>query len=174
MGKKIIISAGHGNGDPGACANGQAEADLTLWLRDAVALELRNRGVEVIEDGPDGKNLSLRDALALVKANPLAEAWEIHFNAGPPTAKGVEVLSPVKLRNKSQDLALAISTVLQTPLRGTQGWQPPNAGAHHRLAWCEAGGGIIEVEFITHPDAIKTYLAKRAIVAQVIAACLAT
>lgn len=174
MPKKVIIMAGHGNGDPGACYNGEREAELATWLRDAIAMELRARGVEVIEDGGDGQNNGLRDALALLKAHPGVEAWELHFNAsGNVGAAGVEILAPPTLKPRAKQIARAISTVTQSPLRGEMGWKAANEGAHHRLAFCEAGGGIIEVEFITNPEALKNYLAKRVVVAQAIAAVLA-
>lgn len=173
MGKTLIISAGHGGGAPGVCAHGYREADLAVWLRDAVALGLRNRGCTVLEDGPDGVNEGLGNALRLMRANPQAQAWEIHFNAPTPTARGVEVLSPVALKSDAQAVALAISNVLGTPLRGDKGWKAPNAGAHSRLAFCEAGGGIIEVEFLTNKAAIEHYLANRIQVAGAIAAVLA-
>lgn len=174
MPKKVIITAGHGAGDPGACANGQQEADLALWLRDTVAFALRNRGVEVIEDGGDGQNKPLRDAVALLKANPDAEAWEIHFNASANVgAQGVEVLAPAKLKSRAQKVAAAISTVTQSPLRGDFGWKATNSGQHHRLAFCEAGGAIIEVEFISCSRALTAYLNRRAEVAEALAAVIA-
>ncbi len=173
MAKQVIITAGHGNGDPGARYNGESEAELACWLRDTIAFDLVQRGCVVTEDGADGQNKGLRDAIALLKANPGVEAWEIHFNAGPLGACGVEVLAPVNLKTRAKLIARAISTVTQSPLRGEHGWKAPNAGAHHRLAFCEAGGGIIEVEFISNPEALKNYLSRRVSVAQAIAAVLA-
>ena len=37
---KYLISAGHGGTDPGACANGHAEAAIALEMRDLVAIRL--------------------------------------------------------------------------------------------------------------------------------------
>lgn len=174
MGKKIIITAGHGNGDPGAIYNGEREAELALWLRDEVANQLRLRGCEVIEDGADAENQGLRDAIALLKENPGVEAYEIHFNASAnPNVRGVEVLAPANARYAAQAVALGIANTLKTNLRGEAGWKPSNGGQHHRLGYCEAGGCVVEVEFITNPEALKNYLARRAVVAQAIAAVLA-
>src|SRR5436190_16975584 len=92
---KILISAGHTNypnADQGAVGgNGYREGVEAVKIRDAVAALLRDRGLNVIEDGPDGVNNPLKEAIALARTANVAV--EIHFNAGPLTATGTEVLS---------------------------------------------------------------------------------
>lgn len=160
--KTIIISAGHSNSDSGAVSkDGKLkEADLALRLRNRVATILRADGdLRVLTDGSDGQNAPLRDAVQIVKANPGAIAVEIHFNAGPPTAKGVEVLAKPIHRPLAQQLAASVAAITESPLRGVLGWKADNSGQHHRLAFCEAGGLILEVEFISNPTAMSIYLA---------------
>jgi len=158
--KTIIISAGHSNGDPGAVSkDGKREADLALRLRNRVATILRaDAEFRVITDGSDGENKPLRDAVQIVKANPGALAVEIHFNAGPIKAKGVEVLAKPVHRHLAQRIADSVSTITDSPLRGNAGWKLDSSGQHHRLAFCEAGGLILEVEFLSNPDALAHYL----------------
>ena len=167
--KTIIISAGHSNSDAGAVSkDGKLrEADLTLRLRNRVATLLRADGtLRVLTDGSDGQNKPLRDAVQIVKANPGAIAVEIHFNAaGSPLAKGVEVLAKPTQRELAQQLAASVANITETPLRGTLGWKMDSAGQHHRLAFCEAGGVILEVEFISNPAAMAVYLANETEVA---------
>lgn len=159
--KTIIISAGHSNGEPGAVAkSGVRESDLALQLRNRVATILRaDSQFRVLTDGRDGENRPLRDAVQIVKANPTALAIEIHFNAdGQSSVKGVEVLSKPRHKLTAQQLAFAIAEITGSPLRGVLGWKADNSGQHHRLAFCEAGGLIVEVEFISNPNALAFYL----------------
>lgn len=158
----MIISAGHSGTDSGAVsADGKLrEADLALWMRNRVATLLRADGqLRVLTDGSEGQNKPLRDAVQLVRANPGSIAIELHFNASANReAKGVEVLAKPVHRELAQSLAAAIANVTESPLRGTLGWKLDSAGQHHRLAFCEASGLIVEVEFISNPSAIARYL----------------
>lgn len=159
--KTIIISAGHSNGDPGAVsATGRKEADLALRLRNRIATILRaDAEFRVLTDGSEKENKSLRDAIQLLKANPNALAIEIHFNAaGQSSVKGVEVLCGTEKKTLAQELAFAIASITGSPLRGVVGWRPSNAGQHHRLGFCDAGGMIVEVEFISNPGALIHYI----------------
>ena len=103
--KTILISAGHNDKDPGAVGNGYKEAILAVKMRDRVAKSLRERGLMVFEDGADGVNEPLHRAIQLCKQVDIAV--EIHFNAGPPTANGVEALAKLPLRRLSQDMCMA-------------------------------------------------------------------
>lgn len=159
--KTIIISAGHSNGDPGAiAANGMREADLALRIRNRVATTLRADGeFRILTDGSDSENKPLRDAIQILKANPGALAVEFHFNAaGRPSVKGIEILCGSEKKTLAQELAVSIATVTGSPLRGILGWKPTNSGQHHRLGFCDAGGLIIELEFLSNPDALAHYL----------------
>ena len=155
---KILISAGHTNvpgKDRGAAGNGFIEGDEAVKIRDQVASILRGRGLEVIEDGADGVNDPLTKAIALAKTAD--EAVEFHFNAGPAPASGVEVLSKPKDRKLGQKIAKAISACLSIPARGDQGWKAANSGQHPRLGFCEAGGLIVEVAFISSKSDMDSY-----------------
>ncbi|MGE3439946.1 MAG: N-acetylmuramoyl-L-alanine amidase [Blastocatellales bacterium] len=169
--KAVVVTAGHGGGDPGAVANGWNESELAVWLRDEITSILRGRMVRVITDGQRGSNKPLRDACGLAKSVD-GPAAEIHFNAGPPGASGVEVLSNPELKPLAREIARAISTVTRSPLRGDLGWKNPASGQHHRLAFCEAGGLILEVCFMTEHDDLKAYLENKGAVASAIAAIL--
>lgn len=158
---KILISAGHTNNpqsDRGAAGNGFIEGVETVKIRDAVAARLRTRGLDVIEDGSDGINDPLTKAIALAKTADTA--IEFHFNAGPPAATGVEVLSKPKHRKLGQSIAKSISAVLGIPARGGDaGWKLDSSGQHPRLGFCEAGGLIVEVAFISNKGDMDSYTA---------------
>ncbi|MBL8186571.1 MAG: N-acetylmuramoyl-L-alanine amidase [Acidobacteria bacterium] len=160
--KTIIVCAGHSDQQSGAVSpDGKyKEEDLAQRLRNRVATLLRADGqFRVLTDGGDRENKPLRDAVQLVKANPGALAIEIHFNAASqPSVKGVEVLSKPQHKLLAQQLAFSIAEITGSPLRGVLGWRADNAGQHHRLAFCEVGGAIVEVEFLSNPDALTQYL----------------
>jgi N-acetylmuramoyl-L-alanine amidase len=158
MSKVILVSAGHSTvppKDPGAVGSGHVEAQETLKLRDAVAANLRARGLSVLEDGADGISEPLVKAIALAKKAQVA--IEFHFNEGPPAATGIEVLSKSNLQPLAKKLASAIHAATGLSLRGTSGWKAEDSGHHSRLGFCEAGGAIVEVAFITNAVDMKAY-----------------
>ena len=154
----LVLTAGHGGPDPGAVSpDGKwIEAQQAVRLRDAVAGSLRSVGVPVITDGNPGQNAPLTEALKLLR-RPQLLAVEIHFNAGPDGATGVEALALIGVRMTAQKVAQATATALGLPLRGDGGWKPDDAGQHHRLAYCRSGGIILEVAFISNPNDLDAY-----------------
>ena len=175
MAKRVFISAGHGGSDPGAVSlNGKyREADLALRLRNLVFAGLRTRGVEVISDGEAGENKPLRDAVEIAKKNSTGISVELHFNAAGPSASGVEALAYPNHRVLCQRLCGVIANRLGSPLRGDLGWKPQDSGQHHRLAFCEAGGIILEVCFISNKAELRTYLQSEKDIADALAGVLA-
>lgn len=175
QGKTILVSAGHSTvtpRDPGAVGNGYTEAYLTLELRDMVADRLRELGCKVTEDGADGESLPLKKAVALARQADVA--IEFHWNAGPPAATGIEVLSKPNHKALAQKLAGAIAESTKLNLRGDKGWKADNSGQHHRLAFCEAGGLIVEVCFISSKVDMERYVACKQEVASALANVLAS
>lgn len=88
---------------------------------------------------------------------------EFHFNAGPPSATGVEALSTPRQKRLAQALAQVTAGQLRLKLRGEAGYKPDTSGQHHRLAFCRSIGGVVlELAFISNPDDMKAYLAGEA------------
>ena len=170
---KLAICAGHGGNDPGACYGGYTERDLMVKLRDKVSENLARMGHTVVSDGKQGENLPLTFAITLAKQ--CETSVEFHTNAAAnPSAKGVEVISLPKHKALSQKLAKTISTVLQSPVRGEQGWKPQEASARGKLAFVQAGGMIVEVFFLSNPEELSDYLISEDLLAQKIAFALVT
>lgn len=170
MNKQILISAGHSTVPPkdsGAVGNGYIEAKEALRLRDRTAAKLRAAGVTVVEDGADGISEPLTKAVALARQSHLAV--EFHFNAGPAAATGIEILCKPNKKALAQKLAAAIGKATGLRLRGENGWKADNSGQHHRLAFCEAGGLIIEVAFISNPSDMRAYQTNFEAIAQNVA-----
>lgn len=171
MSTTIFLSAGHSGSDPGAISldKRHKEADLALALRDKTAALLRLSGITVEEDGRDGENKPLKDALVFARQHP-GRSVEIHFNAASPAAAGVEALCHPAHKKLAQLLCQAVASAIHSPLRGEQGWKAADSGQHHRLGFCDAGGVILEVCFITNQGELNEYLAN----VDVVAARLAT
>lgn len=160
-GKKIIlVSAGHSTvppRDPGAIGSGYVEATEAVRLRDSIATRLRAKGVIVLEDGVDGESDPLKKAIGLARQSHIA--IEIHFNGNTkPSISGVEVYAKTDKRNIAQSLAAAIADATGLKTRGGDGgYRPDNSGQHQRLGFCEAGGLVVEVCFISNADDMRRY-----------------
>ena len=148
----IFLSAGHGGDDPGAVANGRREADIAVDMRNMVALYVERAGVKFETDGKLKVNDPLRRAVVQARRHPLA--IEFHCNAASSQASGVETLSAPKDFDLGNKLCRVVADCLGIRNRGAK---PENAGQHHRLAFVQAGGIIMELFFITNKSDLANY-----------------
>lgn len=162
MSQTILLSAGHTNilgQDRGAVSGGFIEGVEATRVRDAVAAYLKESrpDIKILEDGFDGDNQPLTKAVALARTANIA--LEFHFNAASLSrATGIEVLAKSKDRALAQRIAGAIAGATGLSLRGGDGgYKTDNSGQHHRLAFCEAGGLIVEICFISNPADMNSY-----------------
>lgn len=159
--KSVLISAGHSNQDSGAVVPQYTEAQLALRIRNLVVEELIKIIPTrlVVSDGYPNTNMSLVKAIGLEKlvSGPKVE---FHFNsANSSSAEGIEALSTPQNKGLAKQLAGAVAVVTGSPLRGENGWKDQaHAGPHSRLGFCTHGGVIVELEFLTNPNRMKTYL----------------
>lgn len=77
---KILLIAGHGQGDPGAVGNGYREADLTREAVKLLKLQLDNYADVTIAD--TNKNWYKHENRTKFNFKPFDYVLEIHFNAG--------------------------------------------------------------------------------------------
>jgi len=169
--RTVLISAGHSDTDPGACSGKFKEADLARELRDRIAAHLRNWDVSFLKDGADGINDPLSRAIGLARlCNGVAV--EIHFNAASPSATGIEALSKPEHKQFAQDLCAPIHRITGLSLRGDKGWKADNSGQHHRLGFCDAGGVILEICFISNKSDMAVYNTKKDLIARALAEVL--
>lgn len=165
--KSVLLSAGHSNTDPGAVANGRREADIAVEFRNLVAFYLDRAGLSYATDGKGTDNLPLPQAARLARLHNVAV--EFHCNAGPSSATGVECLSDVSDAALSARICRAISEGLGIRDRGAK---PENAGQHHRLAFVQAGGIIVELFFLTNRDDLRAYYDRKWVAARNVAEVL--
>lgn len=162
------VTAGHGEGDPGATYAGHTEAELMAELRDMVASRLRDMGHEVRQDGIGKVNRALTYAMTLIAGSQCAV--ELHTNAAAnPAATGVEVIALPEQKAKAQQVAQAIARELGLRLRGMGGWIDQSMSARGRLGFVSRGGMVVEVFFLSNPEDLASYLLRKEAVARAIA-----
>lgn len=167
--KSIFLSAGHSTVDPGAVGNGLEEADVAVEVRNIVAFYLSQMFIPYEVDGKGTANIPLREAVVKARKHPIGV--EFHCNASDKrTACGVETLSAPDDLKLGADLCAAIAPVLGTKNRGAKG---EGAGHHTKLAFVQAGGLILELFFITNPQDVNAYKAKKWLLGKAIAEVLA-
>jgi len=170
--KTIFVGAGHSEKDPGAVANGFTEAQLVTELRDLIAKEIESLGGKVLTDGAEGENQPLPQSIALAKTVDGVKI-ELHLNAGPSTATGVEVLGLPEFIVPAQKIAAVIARVLGVTTRGKSGFKLDSEGQHPRLAFCrQAKGLIVEVFFITNTQELAVYQKRKSVLANSLAKLL--
>jgi N-acetylmuramoyl-L-alanine amidase len=166
----MFLSAGHSEADPGACAQGRREAEIAVDFRNMVSAYLIRAGVVHETDGTSTRNLPLRDAVRSAARHTVAV--EFHCNASSnPNAGGVETLSKP---NRLQVGSRICAAVADTLLIRNRGPKLDNSGQHHRLAFCEAGGIIVELFFLTSVTDLRAYDARKWLAAREVARVLAS
>lgn len=166
---QIVITAGHSNTVPGAVYNGVKEADFCADMRNYVAYYLTHWGQkDVVTDGKGRVNAPLSEAIKLARQADIAV--EFHLNAAQSVhASGIEVLALPRHKRLAQDIAGAIHSVTGSQLRGDSGYKDQSSGQHKRLGFVQAGGLIVELEFLSNPKWFSVLQEKRWLVAKAIA-----
>lgn len=165
--KSVFLSAGHSDVDPGAVAFGRREADIATEFRNIESFYMHRAGVPHELDGIGTQNLPLREAVVKARRHPIG--IEFHCNAGPPTATGVETLCAPGNMSLANRICHALSNALGIRNRGAK---PENAGQHHRLAFVQAGGIIVELFFITNSHDLAAYDTRKWVAARDLAEVL--
>lgn len=167
--KSILLSAGHSNTDPGAVAQGRREADIAVEFRNMVSFYLMRDGIPHVTDSKGTDNYPLKESAKMARLHDLAV--EFHCNAAAShKASGAEVLAGNDDMALAAKISEAIATALKIPNRGAK---PENAGQHHRLAFVQSGGVIVELFFLTSPTDLKAYYDRKWLAARAVAEVLA-
>jgi N-acetylmuramoyl-L-alanine amidase len=186
MSSKLFISAGHSDQlgrDRGAAGNGLIEGIETVKIRTKVIQILKEKyGIHAIVDA---NNSILTETINFFRklTNKDSILLDIHFNAGPPTATGVETFvaddANEKELNLAQALSVSLSSVLEIPLRGNfrkrRGVKSEVESQHKRLGWMRLAGNniLLELCFISNREDVEKYLRKFNLVCETIADQLA-
>ena len=72
---KVYVGIGHGGSDPGACANGYREKDLTLSIGRACYDELKRCGVEAKISRTDDRDVTIAQRLRKATRSARITVW---------------------------------------------------------------------------------------------------
>lgn len=165
----LFVSAGHSSvkgKDNGAVAiDGRTEGQLTEEFRNLFVAECKALGITC---NVDGANSVLSDTINLFKkyTNKDSILIEFHFNAGPASATGTEVLVPSRKEYTDIEVELGralsqkASEVLGIPNRG---FKTEEESARGRLGWMRLTGHNIlpEICFISNKFNLSMYDIKK-------------
>lgn len=166
--KTVVIAAGHSNTDSGAVNGEHKESVLMASFRNAVAVYLRANGIRVVTDGTGLVNKPLKESISLIKGSDLA--IEFHMNAATSKqANGVETIALPKDKKLAQSLSKAVADVFGSRLRGDNGWIDQSQSARGSLGYINAGGLIVELEFISNDEKLKSFNEKYWLAAKAVA-----
>ena len=174
MAKTILLSAGHSDSDPGVTtvlkdSRGVPvvirEEDIGTDMRNMVGFYLGAAGIAYRMDGAGKENLPLTTAAKIARTVNIA--LEFHTNGVVnPAATGAEVLAGPKDMKLAARVSAAIADALGIRDRGAK---PENAGHHSKLAFVGAGGLIVELFFLSNPDDLARWNARKWLVARAVA-----
>ena len=163
--RKVYLCAGHRGGNTGANANDFKEAEETIYIRDAVAKRLIEKGVEVILDDNDAQ---LNDVVKTINktCEPADICIDFHFNCfGNPTVNGSEVLKPFNYSltevELAEDMLYATTYILETKDRGIKN---EGEGQYNKLAMLsgiKCNSIVLEICFISNKEDLQKYLDKK-------------
>lgn len=166
--KIAFILAGHsvvnGKGTGAFGVGGFDEAVEALKLRNDLSKRLLEMGVKVVNEN---SSFSLGQVITwlktLIKKGDLV--LEIHFNAGPLTATGIETLvddTPTKDELYwGNRISVAVQRATGEKLRGVNGVKKESESQHKRLAIIsdvsQALNLLLEVGFVSNTGFVKSY-----------------
>lgn len=150
--RKIIINAGHFDGDPGAVTI--KEGDEAKKVRDQAVIALKAAGFEVVPV-PDDLDLKKSIAFANTVAKNLDDALciDIHLNANSdPKARGTEAYYGTSDTSKkiAEAMARNVSKALGLSNRGAKPDTETHVGSLGWIRQTKAWATLVEVAFITN------------------------
>lgn len=151
---KILLVAGHGDGDPGACSNGYKEADLARNFVSLLSAYIKQYAIVDIFDTTKNMYRYLKNGDTF-NFSPYDHVLEIHFNSGGGT--GTEILA----HTNQQDVSVEQNIVndiekLGITNRGVK--RRSNLGTMNRLFKLKKRYSLLEICFIDSISDMNFYL----------------
>ena len=182
----IFLLRGHGNEDPGACANGYSEENLAQVIVDRVVELLKGKGVKVFTNSKTQNNY-VTNCLVGHTFN-YKFGYTIHLNSASSGGSGTEIFVPINEQyvNTESKMCKEIANTLGIAVRGVKS-RDYNSGATHlriekdgskgtdyykeiRQSWQNGlSHSIIELCFISNSIDVKQLLNNKEKVCKVIA-----
>ena len=159
MSVKVFLNPGHStqweidhaDGEPGACANGLRECDITKQVTDKLEAVLKKWGAEVIGNLQSD---DLEEVVDRANASGADLFVSVHCNAASPAAEGTETLYCAGY-NDDKEFAQCINDRIVKDLDLTdRGVKPDTAaavGSLYVLRQTDMTAALVELAFITNP-----------------------
>ncbi len=167
--KKILLIAGHGEGDPGAFGNGYYEADLTREIISLVKPELEKYAIVDIAD--TSKNW-YKHRYSL-DATPYDYVLEHHFNAfkSETVSDGITKGAEIYVTNSEVGITVEKNIVEKIAALGfkNRGVKKKDFSLIKHIKNQGVSSALLEVCFIDDIDDMKIYTAKKKEIAAAIA-----
>ena len=182
----MFLLRGHGNGDPGACANGYTEENLAQAIVDRVVELLKGKGVKVFTNSKYQNNYESNCLVGHTFNYKFG--YTIHLNSASAAATGTEIFVPINEQYVSTEnkMCKEIANALGISMRGVKS-RDYNSEAMHlrqekdgsrgtdyykeiRSSWQNGlSHSIIELCFISNLNDVKQLLNKKEKVCRIIA-----
>ena len=182
----IFLLRGHGNGDPGACANGYTEENLAQVIVNRVVELLKGKGVKVFTNSKTQNNY-VSNCLIGHTFN-YKFGYTIHLNSASASANGTEIFVPINEQyvNTESKMCKEIANTLGIAVRGVKSRDYNSEATHLRIEKDGSKGtdyykeirqswqnglshSIIELCFISNLNDVKQLINKKEKVCRVIA-----
>ena len=182
----IFLLRGHGNGDPGACANGHTEENLAQVIVDRVVELLKGKGVKVFTNSKYQNNYVTNCLIGHTFNYKFG--YTIHLNSASASATGTEIFVPINEQyvNTESKMCKEIANTLGLPTRGVKSRDYNSEATHLRLekdgcrgldyykeirqSWQNGlSHSIIELCFISNMNDVKQLLNNKEKVCRIIA-----
>lgn len=148
MSAKLFFICGHGDGDPGACASGQTEAELVRKL----AVRIKELGGTDVSLGDMSVNWYKTNGIGKGLCPKGAMVCELHMDSASPSARGGHVIIKDGFAPDDFDKALASFIGSFFPGRASTIVKRSNLANANRAASAGVNYRLAECGFITNDD----------------------
>lgn len=152
---ELYLIAGHGDGDPGACANGYAEADLVRRLCERVKA-LGGDSVAYLDPSKDWYRTG---GISTYPFPSGAQVLECHLDSASASARGGHVIVKAGMGTDSCDEALAAAVAAMFPGRSSKIVERGDlANVNRAAARGDISYRLCEFCFISNPDDVAKFV----------------
>lgn len=163
---RLYVIAGHGAGDPGACANGATEAERVR----ALAKRMKELGGDAVTLHPLSDDAYASGAVSRLSLPPGTEVVELHMDSASPSARGGHVIIASGKRADECDQRLAGVVASIFPGRPGKMVSRSNLANANRAQRRGLSYRLVECGFISNSGDLATFNARLDDIAR---ACLA-
>lgn len=161
---KILLIAGHGNGDPGAVGNGYQESDLTREVVKLVASKLAAYGTGEVLDTANNWYRQICVNGGYFNFTPYDYVLEVHFNSASGTsADGVTTGTEIYVTTSEKTVSVEENIVKGIASLGfeNRGVKTKNFSLIQYIKNQGVSSALLEVCFVSDADDMKLYASKK-------------